>query len=246
MIKILENDNIAAFEKFCAGDPFGCRILAAERTYGSSEPFAGFWMQTDGLGEITAAIGRLDDGMTIAETLNADSDELNEFVKMSMGSRGALRPVRKGEASNGLVMRLDRGLISGTSKNALSDVDLSPAPDDLYHVMEGCPGQGFDLPPFKEFYTDLSKRMRAKTVICALVRENELPVACAALHMAGETALLTLCATIPNQRGRGFALSAIRALSLKAKDADIYLFCLRDMVDFYQKRGFYVVGGFCL
>ena len=247
MIKLLENHAIAAFEEFCSGDPFGCRILAAERTYGVNEPFASFWAQYDGSGSMTAAIGRLDDGMTISHGTSqgppADHDELDEFVRMSMGSRGALRPAGKNEAAGGLIMRLNRESIP---VSAVYDVDLAPTPDDLYHVMEGCPGQGFDLPPFKEFYSDLNKRIRARTVLCALVRESGLPVACAALHMAGGTALLTMCATMPDHRGKGCAASAIRALSVKAAKYDIFLFCLPNMAEFYRKRGFFVVGGFCL
>lgn len=243
MIRILENRDIAAFEEFCAGDPFGCRILAAERTYGTGETFASFWAQYDDKGVMTAAIGRLDDGMTIARTESADDEELGEFAAMVMGGRGALRPSRVGETAGGLVMRLDRTAISDT---AAFDVDLTPTPDDLYHVMEGCPGQGFDLPPFKAFYSDISKRLRAKTALCALVREGGLPVACAALHTAGRTALLTMCATLPEHRGKGCAASAIRALSIKADKSDIYLFCLPEMMEFYKKRGFLVDGGFCL
>ncbi|MBQ4312733.1 MAG: hypothetical protein IJC18_00860, partial [Clostridia bacterium] len=133
MIKIVENDSITAMAEYCAGDPFGCRIMATYNTYGLGESFADFWIQTsnsNNSGEIVAVIGRLDDGLTICTKGGSDDEELDLFVREMMGENGALRPARKGEVSDGLVMRLADDVPMPT----LGDVEINPPCEDIFTV----------------------------------------------------------------------------------------------------------------
>lgn len=240
MIRLIERDNVAEFEAYCKGDPYGVRIVAAERTYGTSESFAQFWLQYDESGNITAAIGRLDNGMTVCAKGEYDYEEVDAFVEMCVGKTGALRPARKGEVADGVVMRLDR------SRMALAggDTEINPPTEDLYTVIERCPGLGFDVPPFEMFYNDNKKRIKMGTQITALLRSDVLPAACAALHIADGTGLVTMCATLPEHRGKGYAADVVGALIEHYRDGDIYVMCLSGLVEFYEHIGFGPVGGF--
>lgn len=241
MIRIVENDSVAALLDYCAGDPFGCRLLAAYRAYGLGESFAQFWLQLDDKENITAAVGSLDNGLTICSRGSYDAEEIDSFVHMLAGEAGALRPVRKGEIADGVVMRLDRSFFSGAGGEA----EINPPCEDIYNVIENCPGLGFDVPPFAVFYPDMYTRVRSGSVVTALVRNGVVPVSCAAMHIAGGVGLLTSCATIPTYEHQGCASSCLRALiSRQPHELDIYVMCLPNYCAFYEQFGFRVVGGF--
>ncbi len=241
MIRIVENDSITALTEYCKGDPFGCRILATYRAYGLGESFAGFWLQLDENENITAAVGSLDNGITVCARGEYDTEEIDSFVHMLAGETGALRPVRKGETSNGLVMRLDRSLFSGIG----SEAEINPPCEDIYNVIENCPGLGFDVPPFSVFYPDIYARVNSGSAVTALIRNGIVPVSCAAMHLAGGVAMLTSCATVPSYERQGNASACVRSLiSRQPQEKDIYVMCLPSYCTFYEQFGFRVVGGF--
>ena len=243
MIKMIDQDSFEAAKEYCQGDPFGCRILGALLTYGTDKPFALFWAQyagENGDGEITAVISRLDTAMTVCAKGSYDEEELDSFIQANMGYTGALRPTRDGETANGLVMRLAK------RKNVVSasDAEVNPEISDVYAVMEECAGTGFEIPRFDDFYSDMIYRKKAKTVLTAIVREDGMPVACCAVHLSPGTALLTICACVPELRGKGYTTKAVNALLDRCSDRDVYLMCMPSLHDFYAKFGFLTVGGF--
>ena len=241
MIRIVENDSVAAMLDYCKGDPFGCRLLAAYRAYGLGESFASFWLQLGDREQITAAIGSLDNGITVCARGEYDTEEIDSFVHMLAGETGALRPIRRGEIADGLVMRLDRSLFSGAG----SEAELNPPCEDIYNVIENCPGLGFDVPPFSVFYPDMYTRVRSGSAMTSCVRNGIVPVSCAAIHIAAGVGLLTSCATIPTHEHQGYASSCVRALiSRQPQDMEIYVMCLPNYCSFYEQFGFRVVGGF--
>ena len=243
MIKMLDHDRFEAAKDYCQGDPFGCRILAAMLAYGIDKPFAQFWTQHDGDsadGSVTAVISRLDTAMTVCAKGKYDAEELDCFIQANMGYIGALRPAREGEMSNGLVMRLAK------RKNVVSssDAEINPEISDVYAVMEECAGTGFEVPRFDDFYSDMIYRKKAKTVLSAIVRADGMPAACGAVHLSPGTALLTICACVPELRGKGYAGKVVNALLERCADRDVYLMCMPSLHDFYAKYGFLTVGGF--
>lgn len=240
MIKLIENENLEVAKAYCAGDPFGCRILAALNAYGIDKPFALFWAQYDESGEITAVVSRLDTAMTICAKGEYDAEEIDCFVQSMVGDIGALRPVRSGETATGLVMRLAERRINENT----SDVEINPEISDLYTVMEECAGKGFEVPPFDVFYGDMIYRKKAKTALSAIVRVNGMPVSCGAMHLSDNTAVLVMCASAPEHRGKGYTRRVVNALLDKTEGRDIYLMCLPCLHDFYEKFGFATVGGF--
>lgn len=243
MIKMIDQDSFEAAKEYCMSDPFGCRILAAMLAYGTDKPFALFWAQYEGdaaEGKITAVISRLDTAMTVCAKGSYDAEELDCFIESNTGYIGALRPARDGESANGLVMRLAK------RKNVVSasDVEINPEISDIYAVMEECAGTGFEVPRFDDFYSDMIYRKKAKTVLSAIIRAEGMPVASAAMHLSQETALLTICACVPDQRGKGYATKVVNALLDRCADRDVYLMCMPSLHDFYTKFGFITTGGF--
>ena len=243
MIKMIDQDSFEAAKEYCQGDPFGCRILAALLTYGTDKPFALFWAQyagENGEGGMTAVISRLDTAMTVCAKGSYDAEELDSFIQANVGYTGALRPAREGESANGLVMRLAK------RKNVVSasDAEINPEISDVYAVMEECAGTGFEVPRFDDFYSDMIYRKKAKSVLTAIVRAEGMPVACGAVHLSPGTALLTICACVPEMRGKGYAGKLFNALLDRCADRDIYLMCMPSLHDFYAKYGFLTIGGF--
>ncbi len=240
MIKLIDNDSLEAAKAYCAGDPFGCRILAALIAYGIDKDFALFWVQYNDNGDITAVISRLDSAMTICAKGEYDTEEVDYFVQAMVGNMGALRPVRGGEVANGLVMRLaERKRVETTG-----DVELNPEISDIYTVMEECAGTGFEVPSFDAFYGDMIYRKKAKTSLSAIVRVDGMPVSCGAMHLSDNTAVLVMCASAPKHRGNGYTSRVVNALLDKTEGRDIYLMCMPSLHNFYEKFGFATVGGF--
>lgn len=240
MIQLLNAQTVEAARNYCEGDPFGCRILATLLAYGIDKPFASFWAQFDEAGAITAVISRLDTAMTICARGAYDTEEADAFVAANMGHMGALRPARPGETSNGLVMRLTE------CKNAesVSEVEINPEISDVYAVMEECAGTGFEVPQFEDFYSDMIYRRKARTVASAIIRAEGMPAACCAMHLSAHTALLTICACVPEHRRQGYTRKVVCALLERAQDRDVYLMCMPSLHDFYRQFGFVTVGGF--
>ncbi|MBE6753830.1 MAG: GNAT family N-acetyltransferase [Ruminococcaceae bacterium] len=243
MIKLVEDkESIIAMTDYCADDPFGCRIMATYRTYGVEQSFAQFWLQRDEKsGKVTAVLGSLDNGLTVCAKGDYNTEEIDSFVRMLAGENGALRPVRKNEVATGLVMRLDRSALIPP----VGDIEINPPCEELYTVLENCPGLGFDVPPFEAFYADMRLRTKLSTAISGMLRSDIMPVSCAAVHRAANVGLLTMCATVPEFRGKGCGSSCVRALiGHLREDEELFVFCLPGMCGYYEKMGFRVVGGF--
>ncbi len=241
MIKSVEENQLSELLSYCEGGALGCRIAAAAIAYGTNKPFAQFWFMTDESGSITAVINRLDDGMTLFSRGVYDYEEADVFVGMMNDTACFTRPVRPGEAATGLVMRLaepEHDFAIG------ANVQINPNIEELYSVMEVCGTSGFEVPTFESFYGDMLYRTKSGSVISAIVRNGDDAAACVAAHLSGDSALLTVCASAPEYRGKGYASYAIKAILSKLGDRQIYVTCFLGLEEFYEKLGFVPVGGF--
>ena len=80
MIQLIDRREIPRLLSFCKGSPYGVRISAFLQAYGTSYPFALFWMQTDASGRITAALSRVDGHVTLCASEQADWEEVWAFL----------------------------------------------------------------------------------------------------------------------------------------------------------------------
>lgn len=243
MIKIVEEEQKERLFEYCKGSALGCRIAASVKAYGLDKPFAQFWFMFDEKKpeRITAVISRLDDGMTICANGEYNYEEADAFVSMMNGEIKAVRPARPGEPATGIIMRM-RDPQKSFERSA--NMQLNPAIEDLYAVMERCTGRGYDIPDFESFYSDMIYRQYNNCVISVIVRDGEQPAACVAAHLSDDCALLTLCATAPKYRGKGFASYAINAILPNLGDRQVYAMCFLGLEEFYEHLGFVPVGGF--
>lgn len=231
MIRIVENDSIIPLRKYCADDPFGCRILAAFETYGLGESFAQFWLQIDEKGETCAAISALDSAVTICAKGEHDAEELDYFLEMLSGNTHALRKKRDGEESRGLVFRLDAPSCSD------ADVFLDASGEVLHAILNEC---GENIPRV-HFCADMRARTSAGVLQTAVLFDNGKPVSCCALHIAGGAALLFAVATLPKYRSMGYAAKCISATVAKCGCDRIYTLAEPKLRGFYEKLGFSVI-----
>ena len=87
MIQLIDRREIPRLLSFCKGSPYGVRISAFLQAYGTSYPFALFWMQTDASGRITAALSRVDGHVTLCASEQADWEEVWAFFIRRRGMR---------------------------------------------------------------------------------------------------------------------------------------------------------------
>lgn len=240
-IKIVEENQLSQLLAYCEGGALGCRIAAAAIAYGVTKPFANFWFMYDDNDEVIGVINRLDDGMTMFTKSPYDYEDVDTFVNMMNGATRFTRPVRPGEAATGLVMRLSEPVHDFETG---ANVQINPNIEDLYSVMEICDASGFEIPSFESFYGDMLYRTKSNSVISAIVRDGDKPVACVAAHLSNDSALLTICACVPEYRGKGYASYAIKSILSKLGDRQVYTMCFLGLEEFYEKLGFVPVGGF--
>lgn len=231
MIRIVENESIIPLRRYCADDPFGCRILAAFETYGLCEPFAQFWLQINESGEITAAICALDNALTVCTKGEHDAEELDLFFNMLSGSTRALRKKRPGESAEGFVFRLSKAC------EAECKAEFSLDPEALYSVLEK---SGENIPK-ESFCTDMRARKKAGVLLCAVLPHRSEYASCCALHKAGTAALLFAVATVPKYRRLGLAGKCIAAAAKESGCTSIYALAKPELRGFYEKLGFSVI-----
>lgn len=189
--------------------------------YGAGRPFVRFW-QTQHGGRI-ACMG----GTALACLPPEDREEGACFLLMQPDLRqvrcdpefsrvlGAHRP---GEREEGVVMRLD---------TAAPDMPpfSTPAPREVYPLLREVFGRD-TLPPFEDWYVDVSHRLRHGLCRMAGVYEGEelaaVAMTTAEYHPA---ALIGGVATRPASRGRGYARRCVMTLAaaLQKEDKAVWL-----------------------
>lgn len=237
-------------ERF-GGDPFGCRIAALLHVYGAEEPFIRAWISgEDGLP--ACALLLFGDTVILSRAGQADWEELSAFLHMLPGAERLLCDEETcralgfpGEAA-GPALRLE-----GTCSPPETPVEWDPSPRELYPVLQAAQGPGFTVPPFEEFYVDLSHRIRHGTALSAAVRREERLVACGlCAALTGQSALLSAVCTLPEERGKGCGGAVVRALARRLREdaPGREIFLLREEQkneNFYARLGFVPCGRWC-
>lgn len=96
MIRLLERGQEKLLFPFCAGDPFGCRVVTAARAYGIAGKEAEFWFQSV-QGNICAVICRVNGECTLYNKPAADWEELDCFLN-AIGYRSLFFFIRETES----------------------------------------------------------------------------------------------------------------------------------------------------
>jgi GNAT superfamily N-acetyltransferase len=249
MLRLLaENEN--ELTDFCERDVFGTRISACMNVYGTVYPFALFYLQENGE-QVTAALCKIDEAMTLCCAVNADYEELLQFVKAvgfdslicdaSACSRLGLEPKK-----NGFVVEF---------KEIKKEVDYQRVffadgceLADVYDILNCSSFDG--LGSRSQWLSDVGFRVNRGSARAAAAQEDGKLVACAMVLFETKTAaLIGAVATLPEYRGKGCAGALVTSLALgeKAMNKRVELLCASNgIVDFYQKIGFETTGEWAL
>lgn len=235
MIRLTEASDFPQLLEFCRGNPFGCRIASLALAYGFEAEFLQFWLQYTEEGSVSAAVSRLNGAVTIQSSEKTDWDELMDFL-VHIGYSSVIKEATR-EESTGVVMEL-AGKIPTVKKQP---VFLETPPlAALYTLLDQCREEGFQPPPFEEFYVDISHRLRHQTAHVAVAEADGKPAACAfALWETKETAVLAGVAVAPGARGKGLGKAVVSHIIEKLPGKRIYLFRAKGKNGgFYRSLGF--------
>lgn len=226
---------------FLPADPFAARITALFETYGASQSFAFFWVQTIG-GVPTAAVSRVDGSATLFCAENADYEELSSFLSAvgfsditchaDCAERLGL-PIKK----TSFIVRYCGNEAELSAADILNDYDKK----ELYALLTEC---GFELGDYGSFLADVCARLAKGTASLAAVQSGGELSACAFALFEGEkSVLLGAVATRPSARGKGYASALVGSLANEKSEKAVFLFCRNDsLADFYNKIGFEICG----
>ena len=246
MIKLVDNDKI--LHDFCERDPFGANISAYRKAYGDSLTEIMFWLQfVDGIPR--GAISRVDGAVTVCADIDADYEELREFLDfMGFSSLKCELSVmiRLGYncAKTGSVVRF----ISGKScDNASIICSFTDDYKTVFDILKKCEFEG--LNDYSYWLADVSHRCRHNVTKIMLGRAEDKSVTCAsALFITDKIAFLGAVGTLPEYRGRGYARKTVDTLAehFKNEGKAVYLFCKDSLVPFYEKIGFKKEGSWAI
>lgn len=249
MIQYVNENTLPSLDCFCQGDPFGCKIASLAQAYGLDTPFAGFWIQTDPKGTVTAVLSKLEGTAVLCAQDCADTTELREFLSMTGAEISLYCPEKLTipkvqNKKTGWVMKL---IVSTDPRkeNVFRHSFLmedNPSLQQVHSLLCSCAKEGFRPPPFAPFYVDMSHRIRHQAARCVGVWEEGRLISCACT--VAETnccAVLGAVATHPDRQGNGLGRAVVSTLTaqLKEEGKEVFLFRgLKENQQFYERLGF--------
>lgn len=187
--------------------------------YGPDCPFVHFWHTEQG--GLFACMG----DTALAAVPPADYEEAALFLRMQPtvrvvrsdpGFMRVLTAVRPGQTEAGQVMRL----LTPAEKETAD----APSPREAYPLLQAVFGDR--LPPFEDWYVDVSHRLRHGCCRTMGVYEaGELAAVAMTTAECPQAALIGGVATRPKSRGRGYAHRCVMALAaaLQQEDKAVWL-----------------------
>lgn len=128
-------------------------------------------------------------------------------------------------------------LMQFTGTAELCEVEQEPPLSEVFDILK----TGFEI-DFEPWYLDMSHRVRHGVTRFRRLGGSVLAIQ----HELFGEALLSQIATLPEMRGRGNARRLIRAVCGELSQSKVFLLCEGNLVPFYQKIGFSVVGNKCM
>lgn len=240
MIKLVDNSLIGEYLSFCADKPFGIRMAAALKSYGTDCRFADFWLVFEG-NAVIGAISKLDGDLTLCA--DSVSEEIVPFIRTVgyqtlIAEKSLLWGLGFDELdSEGAIMQYvgDDNAESGLL------VDISPSVMSVCKLLCECEGESIRVGQLDRFYTDLSLRVRRNTALCYAFGNKGVAVASA---ITDSGAIIGGVAVRQSERKSGIGSALIKRLVYDLpSDKKIYLLRLENENEsFYKRLGFENVG----
>jgi GNAT superfamily N-acetyltransferase len=226
VIKYCEN---LSFEPF---DLFSARIMATNISY-ENVPFILNWVETID-NEPVAYLQLYGGTLTIAATDKVDLEEIKKFVSLS-GAKFIFCSSSLGFKSSGILMKY-----CGNKKIGSMREQSFPDYRCLYKKLKNY----FDMPPFDEFYTDFSHRVRHNTA--RVFSDDDYNVIAAIGWETEKIAIVSAVAVDKKLQGKGYGAAAVGSVCSALAGKKIYLYCEKKLSGFYEKCGFDICGEFSL
>lgn len=209
------------------------KIRALFNAYGAKYDFCRFFRQGD------SYISALDGSFVLCEGANADYDELAGFLSMQ-GFAEIFCSVEAGEA---LSDRLSCGfkrvnVMKFKCGSACAEFAVTTPLSDVFAILR----EGFDI-EFEPWYLDMSHRVRHGISRCCVLRGK---AALVIQHDINGEALISQVATLKAHRGEGLAKRLVTSVAASLAPSEVYVVCEDNLVGFYEKCGFDVIGEKCI
>lgn len=205
------------------------KIRALFDAYGTKYDFCRFYRQGN------SYISVLDGSFVLCTDSTADFEEIADFLHMQgfsdvFCSKAAGKSLSdKLECSFTIVnlMKFSGGL-------PCAEFDDDPSLSDVYKIVS----DGFDI-EFESWYLDMSHRVRHGISKCCVLDGK---AALVVQHNINGEALLSQVASLKAHRGEGLAKKLVTSVSASLAPSEVYIVCEDELIGFYEKCGFEIVG----
>ncbi len=217
------------------------RIQSLFAAYGTKYPFLTFWVQTVA-GQATACLCRFYGNFTVWADPSADFAELREFLYV-LADGQVFCAQWVAQKLGFAVQSTHIGLKCGhnfTAPAKTEEISLQKVYDLLLLGRDG----PINLPPFADWYPDVSHRLRHG---CAAVAATPQSVALAGF-VAKNAAIITGVAVDPAARGKGMGRQTVADLCgvLQQQNKQIFVYTTQTVAPFYTKMGFLPAGAYSI
>lgn len=244
IISANEIDNFSlAVSSISPEDAFACRIISLYNSYSPDLAFVDYWLVCNDSKQPTGAIARSGTNFILFLTESSCIDEVSAFMRVA-GAVTVLCSDRfsldlfGSESTFGAV--LER---SAPYTESFSDTVVKvPEIKDVYNLIVGCADDGFNPPPFDDFYVDVNHKLRHNTMrLFGLFDNNELVAVAMTVAESPNGAVLGAVSCSPEYRRLGYGSKIVKYItnSLVAEGKSVYLHrAEKANLSFYENLGF--------
>ncbi len=201
------------------------------------------WEQLNDNGETIALLSSVDGNITLITTENTDFCEIKEFLAF-FGCNSVVSDVPMSTSAKSYALfkfNGDKLLENEFNYCALNSASTADEYREFHSILFADERRDFDF-----WYCDFSKKVvnNDAKAICLKQGENLVSIATAPL-IYKNTAIISGVYTLETFRNKGFSKATIKKIIEELnKDnvTEIYLWCEKDLEDFYNKLGFENVG----
>lgn len=228
---------IVKFEEI-SGDiaPLLPRIFSAFKYKSGSD---NAWRQIDESGNTIAFLSSVDGNFTLITTENTDFEEIKEFLEF-FGCKSVLSDAPLFSSAKSYVLfKFSHSKVLKTNFDycVLDSASTVSQYKEFHSLLFADLENDFDL-----WYCDFSKKIVNNDAKAICLKQGEKPVSIATAPMIYKnTAIISGVYTLKNCRNKGFSKATIYKLIEELKKdnvTDIYLWCEKDVEEFYEKIGF--------
>ncbi len=205
------------------------KIRALLTAYGVSYDFCRFFSHNE-----NSFLADMGGSFVLSAGENADPEELARFLMFN----GCAELLCGFDIGGGIdrflgAERTEINVMRFSGRAVPADIGRDPPLSEVYAIVGNV--FGFEFEPW---YLDMSHRIRHGVSRCRRLEGSALVIQ----HEINGEALISQVATLPGQRGRGFASRLLSAACAELSDSEVFILCEDKLIPFYRNNGFEVCG----